>query len=129
MIDIAGYGGLYRTTECGKVYSTRAGRFLKPTLNKKTGYYQVTFSVGGITQMHHVHRLVCEAFKVNPLLLPVINHIDEDKTNNHADNLEWCTRSHNVKHSRSKHTIPVYIYVKDGDKWKRVLKAKPLKSK
>lgn len=129
MRDIAGYGGLYRITECGKVFSTRANRFLKPSLNKKNGYYQVKFSVGGLTQMHYVHRLVCEAFNPNPHNLPVINHIDEDKTNNAAGNLEWCTHSHNVKHSAHRCSKPVYIYVKDGDKWKKVLKAKSSKSK
>lgn len=38
-------------------------------------------------------------FIPNPSGLTEINHIDGNKDNNHVSNLEWCTRSHNVKHS------------------------------
>ena len=38
-------------------------------------------------------------FIPNPSGLTEVNHIDGNKDNNHVSNLEWCTRSHNVKHS------------------------------
>lgn len=42
-----------------------------------------------------IHRLVAEAFIPNPDNLPSINHKDENRTNNRADNLEWCTVAYN----------------------------------
>ena len=46
-----------------------------------------------------VHRLVAEAFILNPMDFTEVNHKDGDKTNNCVDNLEWCSRQQNVLHS------------------------------
>lgn len=60
------------------------------------GYLKITLSHNGKKKSIAVHRLVARAFIGNPYNLPEINHIDEDKTNNRADNLEWCTTAYNL---------------------------------
>lgn len=56
-------------------------------------------SKNGVETNYLVHRLVAQAFIPNPENEPQVNHIDGDKTNNHVDNLEWCTNSYNTWHS------------------------------
>jgi len=46
-----------------------------------------------------VHRIVAEHWKRNPKNYPIVNHLDGDKLNNHADNLQWCTASMNNQHA------------------------------
>ena len=62
------------------------------------GYLQVHLSKNKITKTFLVHRLVSEIFIPNPNNLTEVNHIDEDKTNNRVDNLEWKSHKGNCNH-------------------------------
>lgn len=86
----------------GRIYSKRTKDFMSCYLNP-VGYYTVGFSKDGERSRFYVHRLVAECFVPNPQNLPEVNHIDENKLNNHVDNLEWCSREYNCSYgTRSK---------------------------
>ena len=59
------------------------------------GYLYVKLWKDGKSKRYLVHRLVAQAFLLNPNNLPVINHKDENKQNNRVENLEWCSSSYN----------------------------------
>ena len=84
----------YLVSEEGKVYSIKSGKVLKQHKNNK-GYWLVGLCQNGVMQKFLVHRLVAFAFCDNPLELPQVNHLDENKDNNHFSNLEWCTAEEN----------------------------------
>jgi len=88
-----GYDG-YMVSTYGRVYSCKTNKFLTQTPNAN-GYNRVELCVDGKAKNVAVHRLVAEAFIENPCNLPIINHKDEDKQNNHVSNLEWCTHKYN----------------------------------
>ena len=97
--NIKGYEGLYQVSNMGRVKSLKLNkeRILKPGMDRG-GYLLVWLHAGGKRKTLKVHRLVCEAFHDNPNNKSDVNHINEDKTDNRACNLEWCTRRENVNH-------------------------------
>lgn len=98
--DIVGFEGIYQISTYGRLKSFKVnteGYVLKNT-NNKGGYLSVILDYRNNRRIStRIHRLVAEAFIPNPDHLPEINHINGNKQNNHNDNLEWCTRRHNVR--------------------------------
>ena len=100
--NIEGFSN-YRVTLCGKVVSLKNShrqyriKYLKPNLH--SGYKKVILQQDGFIKDLFIHRLIALSFIKNPNNYPHINHKDGNKQNNFIGNLEWCTRSQNVRHA------------------------------
>lgn len=101
-LPIKGYEGRYEVSNIGNVNSLNYenkgyAKLLKPGVTKK-GYLYVYLTKNGKEKKFFIHRIVAEAFIPNWFDYSQVNHIDEDKTNNHVDNLEWCSAKENSNH-------------------------------
>lgn len=109
---VAGWEALYEVSTRGQVRAkprpvvnqtgatsgSHAGGAMHPSVNG-AGYLQVQLKRSGEVVAKQIHRLVAEAFLLNPDGLPEVNHRDGDRTNNSVSNLEWCSRHYNVLHA------------------------------
>lgn len=92
------YSGLYEVSNKeGKVRNVKTGKLLKP-IKHRSGYSQVSLYKDGKKQEFKIHRLVATAFIPNPQNKPFVNHLDENPSNNSADNLDWCTNKENLNY-------------------------------
>jgi DNA-binding MarR family transcriptional regulator len=103
--DVVGYEGIYQVSNKGRVKRIAGGagavigRILKLS-NHRTGYLYVDLHRDGIRKSAKVHRLVANAF-FGPPPSPdhEVNHRNGNKCDNRTVNLEWASRSENIKHS------------------------------
>ena len=88
--DISGYEGKYQISTMGRLRSVKSSLIMKPMV-ATNGYLVACLWKNNKQRKITFHRLVADTFIPNPTNLPEINHIDEDKTNNRVENLEWCS--------------------------------------
>jgi len=131
--NIKEYEGLYQVSNIGRVKSLERTvidkrghkhytneRILKPQIGPN-GYLQVGLHKDCKGKSLYIHRLVCEAFHENPKNKPEVNHINEDKSDNRACNLEWVTSKENNNHGTHNARVaktkgkPVGQYTRDGE--------------
>lgn len=100
--DIPGYEGLYQVSNFGRVKSFKIDKsgYIMRNTDKNGWYFTIVLcGIGKPTTTKRIHRIVAELFIVNPYNLPVVNHKDLNKQNNHHLNLEWCSVNENAKHA------------------------------
>lgn len=105
--DVVGYEGLYKISNYGRLKTFcfhRTGstpvqmiRILKD--NKNAIYRYAGLSKDGKVISNKIHRLVAKAFLPNPENKPYVNHINGNKHDNCASNLEWTTPLENNQHA------------------------------
>lgn len=134
---IIGYEDIYMASNLGRIkclprtWIVRCGGIrkrseilMKPWINSN-GYYFIGLMKDGKRKTIAVHILIAKLFIENPYNKPEVNHIDTDKSNNRADNLEWNTRLENAEHAvksgryRRKLSDDDVIFIRNNYKEKR----------
>jgi hypothetical protein len=115
----------YLISNLGNILNKKSGRFLLPSLDKD-GYEVVVLSKNDHTTNKKIHRLVAKAFIKNPTNKEVVDHIDNNRTNNRVDNLRWVTSSENSMNrsisSKNKSGYKGVCYDEVNNKWKAYIK-------
>lgn len=95
---VRGYEGLYEVSDKGHVRSLFRYKKQLKNCRAANGYWYVQLFKNKAGANHYVHRLVAEAFVPNPNEKPFVNHLDETRTNNCKENLEWVTHVENCNY-------------------------------
>lgn len=93
---VVGFSETHLVSNLGRV-RTKGGRLILQSI--RDGYYRVSLNGSGKKKKCSVHRLVAEAFIGSGSEELIVNHIDGNKTNNKAENLNWMTKSENSLHA------------------------------
>ena len=121
--QIEGYSQ-YSISITGEVKKNDNSMRMKGT-QLKAGYVVVSLVEGKKRVSNYVHRLVGRAFVPNPEGKPVIDHIDGNKSNNHAENLRWATISENMQNigitKRNTSGVKGVCYQANAKKWKATI--------
>jgi hypothetical protein len=115
--EVVGFEGLYFVSDDGVLFGSDMKK-RKSAINAQTGYVQQMLRKDKKQYMRYMHRLVAEAFIPNPNRLREVNHKDGNKLNNAVSNLEWVSRSQNMKHSYEtglRPTTKIAAYTKSGE--------------
>lgn len=133
--EVVGWEGLYQVSNFGRVkslprlhnakhpYITKE-KILSPRVcGNQREYLAVMLCGKYTTKQKRIHRLVAEAFIPNPNGYKEINHKDENKGNNHASNLEWCSRKYNINYGNRalKMALSTSIHVEQLDEYSNVI--------
>lgn len=85
----------YKVSNMGRIMDAKG--LIHKVFDNGNGYFIVGLSKNNHHYNRRISRLVALAFVPNPNNYGEVNHINEDKHDNRAQNLEWCTREYNVR--------------------------------
>ena len=105
--DIEGYVGFYQVSNLGRIkrveHTDKHGHTYKERIVKcsdgSRGYLRVHLSKNGVAEWHSVHRIVASTFIPKKDGLDIVNHLDNNPSNNSVDNLEWTDYKGNMQHA------------------------------
>jgi hypothetical protein len=110
----------YEVSNFGNIKNKKTGRILKPQIDTH-GYYKVNLYKDRISFNKKIHQLVAEAFLINPLNKPFVDHVNNNKLDNNVNNLRWATIQENSMNQKlsSKNTSNYkgVTYHKPSNKW------------
>lgn len=117
---VKGYEGLYEVSNYGRVaslnYNSTKKRVLLKNQKCTNGYLFVMLSKDKSQKMKYIHRLVAEAFVSNPKGLAQVNHLNECKGDNRAENLQWVSAKENLNYGTRNQRIGLAL--KGKRRWK-----------
>ena len=110
----------YSVSSDGRIHNDKLDRILNGSYGTNE-YHVVQLFLHGKSKNFQVHRLVATAFCDNPNNYTIVDHIDRDKYNNHANNLRWVDNSLNVKNAkRRQNNIQNYFTDEIDDNWHEI---------
>jgi hypothetical protein len=119
----------YSVSNFGRVRNNKTNKIIKGSL--RDGYLRIDYRLDGSRTCVPIHRLVSNAFIPNPEDKPLVDHIDNNITNNNAYNLRWCTSSENQQNrcvSRNKILGTKGVFFRkdakdteDNKKWRAII--------
>ena len=86
----------YLISPDGYVINWRTNRILKD--RNISGYGKIVMYIDSVKVERLIHRLVAEAYLENPNNYECVNHINNIRSDNRVENLEWCTQQMNIDH-------------------------------
>jgi hypothetical protein len=120
----------YSVSNFGRVRNNKTSKIVKGSINSE-GYLNLDYTIEGTRHYKKIHRLIAVAFVPNPEDKPCVDHIDNNRTNNNAYNLRWCTIGENqqnkcVHKNNSTGTKGVYFRkdakdTENNKKWRAII--------